>query len=71
MLQNKDRTSYISTYDHINQLMEVGKVPSWVLKENGDLIRDTLSAIYELIPENLLPQKIAEAFKLRKLKFER
>ena len=71
MLQNKDRSSYMSSYDHINQLLSIGKIPSSFISENNDLIRDTVTAIYELIPEKLLTQKIVEAFKLRKLKLER
>ena len=61
----------MSSYDHINQLLSIGKIPSSFISENNDLIRDTVTAIYELIPEKLLTQKIVEAFKLRKLKLER
>ena len=41
-----------------------------VLKKNSSLIKDTLCSIYELIPKKLLAKKIAEAFKLRKMKNE-
>lgn len=51
--------------------MQVGKVPSQILKENGDLVKDTVNAICDFIPESMLPQKISEAFKLRRLKNER
>jgi len=66
-LQNKSQRSYAKIHDHVSQMLQVGKVSQDMVRENSDLVKETLDVIYDdIIPENQLVNQISSAFKVRK-----
>jgi len=66
-LQNKDQKNYYKRHDHLTQILYLGKVNQETIKENADLIKETLTTIYDdIIPENRIVDSILEAFEVRR-----
>ena len=65
-LQTKDRRGFESNYDQISQLLQLGKVDGQFIRENNELLKETMETIYgEIIPESQLTEKVLDAFKER------
>ena len=65
-LQTKDRRGFESNYDQISQLLQLGKVDGQFIRENNELLKETMETIYgEIIPERQLTEKVIDAFKER------
>ncbi len=45
----------MKNYDHISQMLQIGKVSQEIIRDNTDLVQETLNAIYDdIIPDKLL-----------------
>lgn len=66
-LQNKEQKNYYKRHDHLTQILQLGKVNQETIKENSDLIKETLTTIYDdIIPDNRIIDNILEAFQVRR-----
>lgn len=67
-LQTKDRRGFESNYDQISQLLQLGKIDGNFIRDNSELLKETMETIYtEVIPERQLTDKVLDAFRERRV----
>ena len=65
-LQTKDRRGFESNFDQVSQLLQIGKIDGRFIRDNNELLRETMDTIYnEIIPDRQLTEKVIDAFKER------
>ena len=65
-LQTKDRRGFESNFDQISQLLQIGKIDGRFIRDNSELLKETMDTIYgEIIPDRQLTDKVLDAFKER------
>ena len=65
-LQSKDRRGFENNFDQINQLLQLGKVDGYFIRENKELLTETMDSIYsQIIPDRQLTEKVLDAFNER------
>ena len=67
-LQTGSRKGFYKASDQINIMLQLGRVPNAVVRENQELIRETLSALLDnVIPKSQHVAAIEEAFQARRI----